>query len=204
MEQDKNHWENIYRTKHPDPIRWTQDVPSASLDFIHGFQLTKTAKIIDIGGGDSKLVDFLLKEQFEDITVLDISGEALEKARHRLGSRADKVKWVEQDITEFEPATSFDLWHDRAAFHFLTTREQVKKYLSVARTGIKEAGYAVIGTFSIDGPEKCSGLPVRRYDEQDLTSELSDGFKKIRCITEDHITPFQTKQNFLFCSFRRN
>jgi hypothetical protein len=111
---------------------------------------------------------------------------------------------VEQDITAFEPSTSFDCWHDRAAFHFLTTKEQIQKYLSNAREGIKEAGYAIIGTFSINGPEKCSGLPIHRYDEQELAEELSNGFKKIKCVVEDHITPFQTRQNFLFCSFRRN
>ncbi|HEX9513066.1 MAG TPA: class I SAM-dependent methyltransferase [Puia sp.] len=204
MEQDKNHWEGIYRTKNPQEVSWTQTVPVTSLDFIHGFQLPKTARIIDIGGGDSRLVDYLLDEGFVDITVLDISGEALERARQRLGSRADRVKWVEQDITKFEPPAPFDCWHDRAAFHFLTTREQIKKYISIAGKGIREAGYAVIGTFSINGPEKCSGLPIRRYDERDLTEELSKGFKKIKCITEDHITPFRTKQNFLFCSFKRS
>lgn len=203
-EQEKDHWENIYRTKQPGEVSWTEDVPVTSLEFIHGFQLPKNARIIDIGGGDSRLVDFLLDEGFEDITVLDISGMALDRAKQRLGDRATKVKWVEQDITAFLPDASFDLWHDRATFHFLTTKEQIVKYLSIARHSIITNGYSVIGTFSDKGPQNCSGLPVRRYDEQDLTEELSHGFKKIRCITEDHITPFQTKQNFLFCSFRRN
>jgi SAM-dependent methyltransferase len=178
-------------------------VPKISLDFVRSFKLPKTASIIDIGGGDSKLVDFLLDAGYEALTVLDISSAALEKAKQRLGSRADKIKWVEQDITRFNPITRFDLWHDRAAFHFLTRTEQINKYLSVARKSVKEGGYAVIGTFSPDGPEKCSGLPVRRYDERMLASAFSTGFKKISCITEDHITPFQTKQNFLFCSFQR-
>lgn len=204
MEHDKDHWESIYRTKQEQEVSWTQDVPGTSLDFIHGFQLPKTASIIDIGGGDSRLVDHLLEEGFSDITVLDISGEALEKTRKRLGDRADKIKWVEQDITAFEPASPFDCWHDRAAFHFLTTRDQINKYISITRKGIREAGFAVIGTFSTNGPEKCSGLPIRQYNEQDLTMELSKGFMKIKCITEDHITPFQTKQNFLFCSFKKH
>lgn len=203
MERDKNHWENIYRNKQPQELSWTQAVPSSSLTFIHSFHLPKTARIIDVGGGDSRLVDYLLDEGFEDITVLDISGEALDRARKRLKSRADKVKWVEEDITKFEPESSFDCWHDRATFHFLTTKDQVKKYLSAARKGIAEAGYAVIGTFSTSGPDKCSGLPIRRYNEQNLTKELDKGFKKIKCITEDHTTPFRTKQNFLFCSFKR-
>jgi purine-nucleoside phosphorylase len=204
VEQEKVHWENIYRTKQPEEVSWTEEVPVTSLEFIHGFQLSKTAKIIDIGGGDSKLVDFLLDEGFEDITVLDISGIALERARLRLGDRAAKVKWVEQDITAFHPDTSFDLWHDRAAFHFLTTGDQITAYLSIARDGVKAGGYAIVGTFSDQGPDRCSGLPVKRYDERLLTEELSRGFIKIRCVTEEHITPFHTKQHFLFCSFRRS
>ena len=203
MKQDKTHWENIYRTKQSQEVSWTQEVPKISLDFVRSFKLPKTASIIDIGGGDSKLGDFLLDAGYEDATVLDISGAVLERAEQRLGRRADKINWVEQDITRFEPTTRFDLWHDRAAFHFLTTAEQINRYLSIARKSIKDGGYAVIGTFSPDGPEKCSGLPVRRYDEQMLAAAFSTGFKKISCITEDHITPFQTKQNFLFCSFQR-
>ena len=203
MEPEKKHWEDIYRTKQPEEVSWTQEVPVISLDLIRSFQLPKTARIIDIGGGDSKLADFLLDADYKDVTVLDISGAALERARQRLGSRADKIKWVEQDITRFDPTTRFDLWHDRAAFHFLTGIEQINKYLSIAGKSINDGGYAVIGTFSADGPEKCSGLPIRRYDEHTLAAAFSTGFKKISCITEDHITPFQTKQNFLFCSFRK-
>lgn len=203
MKQGKKHWEDIYRTKRPEEVSWTQEAPAISLDLIRSFQLPKTARIIDIGGGDSRLADFLLDADYKDVTVLDISGAALERARQRLGSRADKIKWVERDITEFEPTTRFDLWHDRAAFHFLTGIEQINKYLSIARKSINEGGYAVIGTFSANGPEKCSGLPIRQYDEQTLAAAFSTGFKKISCIREDHITPFQTKQNFLFCSFRK-
>jgi SAM-dependent methyltransferase len=204
LRKDKNHWENIYRTKQPGEVSWTQQTPVTSLAFIHDFGLPKTAKIIDIGGGDSRLVDFLLDEGFEDITVLDISGQALDRARLRLGSRADRVTWVEQDITEYRPVATFDLWHDRAAFHFLTKGRQITTYLSIARDSVKAGGYAVVGTFSDQGPDRCSGLPVRRYDERLLTEELSRGFNKIRCVTEDHITPFQTIQHFLFCSFKRS
>jgi SAM-dependent methyltransferase len=204
MPRDKDHWENIYRTKQPGEVSWTQEVPAASLDFIHSFQLPKTARIIDIGGGDSRLVDFLLDEGFTDITVLDISGKALDKAKQRLGGRAEKVKWVEQDIIAFQSNTAFDLWHDRAAFHFLTTEEQIIAYLSIARNSVKINGYTVIGTFSDKGPDHCSGLPIKQYTEDTLTDQLHKGFQKLKCITEDHITPFQTRQNFLFCSFRRN
>jgi ubiquinone/menaquinone biosynthesis C-methylase UbiE len=204
MDPEKKHWEKIYQTKLPQEVSWTQEVPSTSLDFIHSFQLPKNARIIDIGGGDSRLADFLLDEGFTDITVLDISGKALDKARQRLGDRADKVKWFEQDVTAFHPGTSFDLWHDRAAFHFLTTVEQITTYLSIARHSVKANGYTVIGTFSDQGPDHCSGLPVKQYTEATLANQLNNGFIKIRCITEDHITPFHTTQNFLFCSFRRN
>jgi SAM-dependent methyltransferase len=203
MDQDKMHWENIYRTKNSVEVSWTQEVPQTSLAFIHNFHLPKTASIIDIGGGDAKLVDYLLIEGFQNITVLDISGKALERARQRLGSNAAKVKWIEKDITDFEPDTTFDLWHDRAAFHFLLSSEQISKYLSIARKAVKPSGYCVIGTFSEIGPDKCSGLSVRRYGEQALAEEFSNGFEKITCVTEDHITPFHTRQNFLFCSFKR-
>ena len=203
MKQEKKHWENIYQTKQPAEVSWTEEVPYTSLSLIHSFHLPKTARIIDVGGGDAKLVDFLLSENFQDITVLDISSKALERAKQRLGNGAAKVNWIEEDITEFEPATTFDLWHDRAAFHFLCTTEQISKYLSVARKFIRQSGYCVIGTFSENGPENCSGLPVRRYSDKTLAEEFSTGFEKLACVREDHITPFHTKQNFLFCSFKR-
>jgi SAM-dependent methyltransferase len=197
----KNHWDAVYETKSPDQVSWTEKVPATSLDFIHSFGLPKTSKIIDIGGGDSKLVDYLLDEGYENLTVLDISVKALEKAKQRLGERAKKVNWVVSDITEFHSNTIFDIWHDRATFHFLTTSEQVSKYLDIARNFV--SGFLVIGTFSEKGPEKCSGLQIKQYSEEKLTEVLRNGFDKIRCITEDHITPFGTSQNFLFCGFRR-
>ena len=195
------YWDNIYSLKQPNELSWTQKIPKTSLDFIHSFGLPKTAKIIDIGGGDSKLVDYLLDEGFENITVLDISAKALDKAKKRLGNKAQKVNWVVSDITEFQPDTTFDVWHDRATFHFLTTDEQVAKYMDTARKAV--SGFLIIGTFSDKGPKKCSGLPVKQYSEEKLTAQLQNGFDKIRCTTEDHTTPFHTIQNFLFCGFRR-
>lgn len=200
--QTQNHWDHVYKTKEPNSVSWTQEVPKTSLDFIHSFGLTKTAKIIDIGGGDSKLVDYLLDEGFENITVLDISSIALSKAKNRLGDRAEKINWVVSDITEFQPATTFDVWHDRATFHFLTTNEQIEKYLATAKNSV--SGFLTIGTFSENGPEKCSGLKIRQYSEDKLIAELQNGFTKLHCITEDHITPFETTQNFLFCSFKKH
>ena len=197
----ENHWETVYETKRKDQVSWTQEIPKTSLDFINSFGLKKTAKIIDIGGGDSTLVDFLLTEGFENITVLDISMKALERAKNRLGEKANKVDWIVCDITEFEPNTTYDVWHDRATFHFLTKTKQINKYLKTARKSVN--GFLTIGTFSQNGPEKCSGLEIKQYNEKNLTSELKDGFIKIKCVTEDHLTPFNTKQNFLFCSFKR-
>jgi ubiquinone/menaquinone biosynthesis C-methylase UbiE len=197
----KNHWDTVYKTKDPNQRSWTEDVPKTSLEFIHSFNLKKSSKIIDVGGGDSKLVDYLLEEGFKNITVLDISEAALDRAKKRLGKKASKINWVISDVTKFNPDSTFDVWHDRATFHFLTTKNQVAKYLDAARRSVK--GYLTIATFSENGPDKCSGLETKQYSEQTLTAELQNGFEKLRCITEDHKTPFDTKQNFLFCSFKR-
>lgn len=200
--ENKNHWENVYETKNPDQVSWTQEKPNTSLELIRSFGLGKEAKIIDIGGGDSNLVDYLIEEGYENITVLDISAKALEKAKERLGSSASKIKWIATDITAFEPIETYDIWHDRAAFHFLTTSEQVSKYISIAEKNI--TGFMVLGTFSKKGATKCSGLDIQQYDEISLSEKFETGFEKINCITEDHITPFGTTQNFVFCSFKKH
>lgn len=202
MTKPKDHWEKIYTDKQPDELSWTQEVPSTSLAFIQGFNLPKDASIIDIGGGDSKLVDFLLMEGFQDITVLDISARALERAKARLGEQATKVTWIVSNIVDFIPAKHYDLWHDRATFHFLTTGDQVEKYLSIAKLSV--TGYLTIGTFSHDGPTKCSGLPIKQYNEEELQKQLNNGFTKLKCLAEEHQTPFNTQQQFLFCSFKAN
>ena len=201
MESRKDHWEKIYATRQPHEVSWTQELPKTSLDFLHSFNLPKTASIIDIGGGDSKLVDYLLDEGYENISVLDISENAIEKAMQRLGEKATKVNWITGDVTEFNPSTMYDCWHDRATFHFLISSDDVNSYISTARQAVK--GFMIIGTFSDKGPNTCSMLDVHRYTEEELAAELTDGFEKIKCVTEDHLTPFNTTQNFLFCSFRR-
>ena len=202
IEGKKQHWDTVYTTKQPDEVSWTQEIPKTSLDFIHSYNLSKTASIIDVGGGDSRLVDYLLDEGYENLTVLDISDKALNRAKARLGDRAIKVKWVASDITEFMPDTNYDVWHDRATFHFLTTYDQIETYLATARMAV--TGYLTIGTFSDKGPKICSGLEIKQYTEPQLEHQLSNGFNKIKCITEDHVTPFHTTQNFLFCSFRKS
>ncbi|GAA0555126.1 class I SAM-dependent methyltransferase [Chitinophaga japonensis] len=198
---NRHHWENIYERKQSHEVSWTQDTPATSLQFIQSLQLPKSASIIDIGGGESRLVDFLLHEGYENITVLDISANALEKTKQRLGPGAQRVKWIVSDITAFEPDTTYDIWHDRATFHFLTTPAQIARYLQVAGQAVN--GYLVIGTFSENGPETCSGLPIQRYSEASLEQQLSPYFEKVRCIKEEHVTPFQTRQEFLFCLFKR-
>jgi trans-aconitate methyltransferase len=201
MKNRKEHWENVYVTKQPNEVSWTQEIPKTSLDFVHSFNLSKSSRIIDIGGGDSKLVDYLLEEGYENISVLDISATAIEKAKKRLGEKATKINWIVSDVTQFHPSTSYDCWHDRATFHFLTATNDINTYLTIAQRAV--TGFMAIGTFSDKGPKKCSMLDVHQYTEEELQQQLSVGFKKIKCVTEDHITPFQTTQNFLFCSFKR-
>lgn len=200
MESDrKKHWEVVYETKQPNEVSWTQENPKTSLDFIWATNLNKTAKIIDIGGGDSKLVDFLLEAGYENLTVLDISEKALERAKKRLGKKSEKINWIISDITEFRPETDYDIWHDRATFHFLTTAEQIEKYVQIVEKCVSD--FLIIGTFSEKGPKKCSGLDIKQYSENELENQFSNRFKKLKCITEDHVTPFETTQNFTFCTF---
>lgn len=197
----KSHWETVYETKQPNEVSWTQENPKTSLDFIRETYLGKSAKIIDIGGGDSKLVDFLLDEGYENITVLDISANALERAKTRLGEKAKKVNWIVSDINEFKPDTTYDIWHDRATFHFLTTDPQINNYVKIAQKWI--TGFLIIGTFSDKGPTKCSGLEIKQYTETALENRFHEEFEKQKCINEDHKTPFETTQNFLFCVFKK-
>ena len=199
----KEHWENVYATKQPNEVSWTEEIPKTSLAFVHSFNLPKTASIIDIGGGDSKLVDCLIDEGFENLSVLDISENAIARAKQRLGVKAEKVKWIVSDVTEFHPSTSYDCWHDRATFHFLTSSDDMNTYLTTARQAVQPNGGMIIGTFSDKGPKKCSMLDVHQYTEEELQQQLQNGFEKVKCVTEDHTTPFATTQNFLFCSFKR-
>ena len=199
----KEHWEKIYSTKSVHELSWFQEYPRTSIEFISNLKLTKTAKIIDVGGGDSTLVDILLEKGYTNLYVLDISAHALDRAKERLGKDAKRVNWIVSDITEFETETKFDLWHDRATFHFLTNNYEITKYLNIARNNIVKGGYMILATFSEKAPKTCNGLNVKQYSETRMNDKLRDGFEKIRCMEEEHITPFNTCQNFLFCSFRR-
>lgn len=199
----KSHWENIYQTKLLNEVSWFQPKPDTSLNFIHEFNMSKSAKVIDVGGGDSFLVDHLLDLGFENLTVLDISEAAIERAKERLGSKSDKVKWIVSDVLNFLPEEKYDFWHDRAAFHFLTDEQDVQLYLQTAQQSIDSSGVLVIGTFSEQGPTKCSGIPIKQYSEVMLTALFETYFEKVGCLIVDHNTPFDTIQNFVFCSFRK-
>lgn len=196
----KKHWESVYENKDPSQVSWTQTKPEISLKFIQDANLSKSAKIIDIGGGDSNLVDYLLEAGYKNITVLDISIIAIEKAKKRLGHKAAMVTWIVTDITAFQPTEKYDLWHDRATFHFLTSMEEIEAYKTIAIQAIQN--YLVVGTFSKDGPLTCSGLEITQYDEEQLTKVFEQGFKKIECSKVAHVTPFNTIQDFQFCSFK--
>ncbi len=186
----------------PNEVSWTEEVPTVSMLFIHKFNVPKDAQIIDIGGGDSKLVDHLLKEGFTNVTVLDISAAAIERAKKRLGKDAHKVTWIIQDILEFHPIHTYDLWHDRAAFHFQTDTKKINRYLDIVKHAVD--GMVIIGTFSVDGPTKCSGLEIKQYDEDGMKEKFEQSdFKNIECKREDHITPAGAVQNFIFCSFMK-
>lgn len=203
MDDKKQHWENVFSTKGPHEVSWFQAYPKTSIGFLELFNLPLTANIIDIGGGDSNFVDVLLDKGYKNIWVLDIAAAALDKAKNRLGKRADMVHWIVSDVTEFCPPVKFDFWHDRAAFHFLTTEDSINKYVSISRAGISNNGYLIISTFSESGPPKCSGLQVQQYSEASMLARFDLGFSQIKCVTENHITPFDTIQHFVYCSFQR-
>ncbi|HEU4717019.1 MAG TPA: class I SAM-dependent methyltransferase [Bacteroidia bacterium] len=199
----KEHWEKVFATKAENEVSWFQPYPKTSVEFLELFDLPLHANIIDVGGGDSHFIDVLVERGYRNIYLLDISSNAIERTKKRLGSKADHVHYIVSDITEFTPPVQFDFWHDRAAFHFLTDEERINRYVSIAEKGISEKGYLILGTFSEAGPEKCSGLDIRQYSQASMSSRFEKRFERIRCVTEDHVTPFNTTQNFLFCSFRK-
>lgn len=204
MEFDrKKHWELIYKTKQLDEASWFQPNPKESLDFIKECCLPFSAKIIDVGGGDSFLVDHLLELGYKDITVLDISEAAIDRAKKRLKNLSSKVKWIVSDAVNFDPTEKYDFWHDRAAFHFLTDENEITEYLATAEQSITRTGVLLIGTFSEQGPQKCSGIDIKQYSESTMTERLKNSFENIKCITVNHKTPFNTIQSFVFCSFRK-
>jgi SAM-dependent methyltransferase len=201
------HWENVYTTKRENEVSWFQQSPAPSLELIVQAGAVSHSAIIDMGGGASRLVDHLVEQGFEDITVLDLSGAALEVAKSRLkeryGARAHRIQWVVADATIWQPVRQYDLWHDRAAFHFLTYEIDRAAYIERLARGVRAGGHAIIATFALDGPEKCSGLPVARYDSASLARTLGSKFLLVHTRRHEHATPWGSRQMFQFSVFRR-
>lgn len=200
----KEHWEQVYQTKATDDVSWFQTHPTVSLQLIEASGVGQDAGIIDVGGGASVLVDCLLDAGYHQLAVLDISAAALEHARHRLGKRAGTVEWLEADVTTFQPARRFGLWHDRAVFHFLTDKVDRQKYVETLKRALTPGGQTVIASFAIDGPLKCSGLEVARYDAAAIRAELGAGFQLVEQVSETHTTPWATEQKFSYFRFKRS
>jgi len=194
----KSHWEKIYSEKSPQEVSWTQEIPETSIEFFNDFKLSKTSPIIDIGGGESKFVDYLLEEGYQNISVLDISENAIKRAKDRLGKKSKNIEWIVCDINDFNPKKKYALWHDRAVFHFLTSNVEINRYVENVKQNSENF---IVGTFSTSGPKKCSGLEISQYDKNLLSKlfEESMTINKVEYI--NHITPFETTQNFIFCSF---
>jgi trans-aconitate methyltransferase len=203
-ESRQAHWENVYTGKAENEVSWFQENPAASLEMIARAGATPGSALIDIGGGASRLVDELLKLNYRAVTVLDLSKAALDAAKKRIGNHAQEVTWVVADVTRWEPSAVYDIWHDRAALHFLTEDADRAAYVARLRRALEPGGFAIIATFAPDGPERCSGLPVVRYDAESLGRLLGDGFALVEERRHAHQTPWGSVQAFQFSLFRRN
>ncbi|MEK6866028.1 MAG: class I SAM-dependent methyltransferase [Thermoproteota archaeon] len=199
----KEHWENIWTTKKSNEVSWYQEYPKTSINLILPTNPSKDAKIIDVGGGDSNLAETLFDLGFKNITVLDISANALERAKKRLGNKSGIITWIESDILEFENDNRYDIWHDRALLHFLTSEENLKNYVKLVKQHVIQGGYLIISTFSTKGPIKCSGLDTRQYSEESIKELFSNEFEHIKSFEEEHVTPRGMGQIFTWNVFRK-
>jgi 2-polyprenyl-3-methyl-5-hydroxy-6-metoxy-1,4-benzoquinol methylase len=197
------HWDGVYRTKREDEVSWFQASPTVSLELIHAAGIERRASIIDVGGGASRLVDALVDQGFANVTVLDVSEAATQTAKARLGARAADVTWIVADVTQWRPGHTYDVWHDRAAFHFLTAPEDRAAYAQRVLRAVRPGGHVIIGTFALDGPERCSGLPVVRHDADSIGSALGPSVKLVETRRHDHQTPMGGSQKFQFSRFQR-
>lgn len=197
----RTHWQRVYREKDPTEVSWYQPVPEKSLQLIRSTGVRRDDAILDAGGGASILVDHLLDEGYSDLSVLDISGHALQRSRARLGELAGNVSWIEADVTEFEPLRPYALWHDRAVFHFLTDLHDRDKYIAVICRALQPGGYFVLATFGPQGPERCSGLEIRRYDIKELQELFGAHFTLCSYELDVHSTPTGATQQFLYSSW---
>ncbi len=202
--ETKTHWENVYETKASTEVSWFQEHPEVSLQLIERSNVDKSGQIIDIGGGASTLADNLLVRNYQNITVLDISAAALQVARERIGSQSKVVNWLVADITQVQlPHNFYDVWHDRAVFHFLTNAADRQKYVKAVMSSVKTGGHVIIATFGIDGPSRCSGLEIVRYNPDTLHNEFGNNFDLVHTTNESHKTPFGIEQKFIYCYFRK-
>ncbi len=203
-EDRKSHWERAYESKQATELSWYQARPERSLELIRRAGAHSRSEIIDVGGGDSMLVDALLESGMKHITVLDISAAALDRARERLGLRSAAVRWIEADVTSAQLAPlAYDVWHDRAVFHFLTNPDDRRRYLDVIGGALNVGGHAIVATFSADGPTRCSGLAVERYSPFALHAEFGNEFDLVDSSEETHVTPSGKNQNFIYCLCRK-
>jgi len=203
MNKKKEHWESIYGNKDDHQVSWYQDVPKTSLRLINELQLSLESSIIDIGGGNSNFTIELQKIGYKNLSVLDISGLALMRTKEKMGGTANTVNWVESDVLDLDEFNKYDVIHDRATFHFITNEDDIKKYVDIISGAIIKGGHLVISTFAITGPEKCSNLQVSQYSSSGLAQVFNENFKLIRVVNEVHTSPYNTKQDFIFCLFAR-
>ena len=201
MSHRKKHWESVYQNKSPLEVSWYQQDPVLSLRLIRDTRLALEAPVIDIGGGASRLVDELCESGYTRVSVLDISANALAHAKQRLAEKANAVQWYETDVTHFNPPHRFALWHDRAVFHFLTSKEDRESYIGVLKQALVPGGHLIIMTFAMDGPVKCSGLDIVQYDAEKITAELGAGFELVETGNEVHLTPAGNPQKFTYFRF---
>lgn len=199
----KEHWENVFTTKKETEVSWYQNEPKTSIQLIQACKVAKDAKIIDIGGGDSYLIDSLLELEYTNLYLLDISQAAIDRAKLRLGDRAKEVTFIVSDSLHFQSEEKFDIWHDRASFHFFTDAKDIEQYRLNVIANTSQNAHLIIGTFSEEGPLKCSGLPITQYSVEKMEAVFESDFELENCFTEDHVTPFDTVQNFIFCHYKK-
>jgi SAM-dependent methyltransferase len=204
MNTKKQHWETVFTTKAENEVSWYQSEPKTSIQLIQACKVAKDAKIIDIGGGDSYLIDSLLDLGYTNLFLLDISAAAIERAKIRLGDQAQKVTFIISDSLHFQSDEKFDVWHDRASFHFFTEANDIEQYKANVIANTNQNAHFIIGTFSEDGPLKCSGLPIMQYSVEKMEPVFGLDFELENCFTEDHETPFETTQNFIFCHYKKS
>lgn len=197
------HWQKIYTTKQLNEVSWYQQTPTTSLEYFSQLNIPLNASIIDVGGGDSFLVDHLLNLGYTNITILDISLAAIIRAKERLAEKNSLVKWIVSDVVHFKPEEKYDVWHDRAAFHFLTDAEDINQYKKITSNHISKNGYLIVGTFSKEGPTKCSGINIQQYSKENLEQTFSENFNLQSSQFINHSTPFNTIQQFIFCCFQK-